>query len=66
MENESTQLSISIRRLFDVTPVPTAISGPSGKLEYVNPAFTKMLGYTQDELFTEGSLLPTPMILHLI
>ncbi|USD59639.1 diguanylate cyclase [Vibrio sp. SCSIO 43140] len=60
MENESTQLSISIRRLFDVTPVPTAISGPSGKLEYVNPAFTKMLGYTQDELFTEGVIITHP------
>jgi len=50
-ENEQL-LEKSIYRLFEITPVPIALSFPDGKLEYVNPALKRMLGYEDNEIYS--------------
>lgn len=51
MKENDLLLEKSIYRLFEITPVPIALSFPSGKLEYVNPALKRMLGYEGDEIY---------------
>ncbi len=41
----------SIYRLFEITPVATILSFPDGRLEYVNPALKKLLGYEGDSIY---------------
>jgi len=53
MQEKAPQLEKSIYRLFEITPVPIALSFPDGKLEYVNPALKKMLGYEGDEIYSK-------------
>ena len=53
MKDNTPQLEKTIYRLFEVTPVPMALSFPDGKLEYVNPALKKMLGYAGDEIYSK-------------
>jgi PAS domain S-box-containing protein len=39
-----------LRAIFDNSPVGISVASPEGKLIRTNPAFQKMLGYTEDEL----------------
>ncbi|WP_286265734.1 sensor domain-containing protein [Thalassotalea atypica] len=57
MKENDLQLEKSIYRLFEITPVPIALSFPDGKLEYVNPALKKMLGYENDEIYSEDVII---------
>jgi len=57
MNDNTPQLEKSIYRLFEVTPVPIALSFPDGKLEYVNPALKRMLGYTGDEIYSRKVII---------
>ena len=52
MKENDLPLEKSIYRLFEITPVPIALSFPDGKLEYVNPALKRMLGYEDDEIYS--------------
>ena len=52
MKENDFLLEKSIYRLFEITPIPIALSFPSGKLEYVNPALKQMLGYKSDEIYS--------------
>jgi diguanylate cyclase (GGDEF)-like protein/PAS domain S-box-containing protein len=53
MKENDLLLEKSIYRLFEITPVPIALSFPDGKLEYVNPALKRMLGYEDDEIYSD-------------
>ncbi|WP_057831660.1 sensor domain-containing protein [Colwellia sp. TT2012] len=57
MKDNDQQLEKSIYRLFEVTPVPTALFFPDGKLEYVNPALKRMLGYEGDEIYSQDVII---------
>lgn len=39
-----------LRTIFDNSPVGISVASPEGKLIRTNPAFQKMLGYTEDEM----------------
>ncbi len=52
MKENDLLLEKSIYRLFEITPVPIALSFPDGKLEYVNPALKRMLGYEDEEIYS--------------
>ncbi|KGJ87395.1 bifunctional diguanylate cyclase/phosphodiesterase [Colwellia psychrerythraea] len=52
MKEKELPLEKSLYRLFEITPVPIALSFPDGKLEYVNPALKRMLGYEGDEIYS--------------
>ncbi len=52
MKENDLLLEKSIYRLFEITPVPIALSFLDGKLEYVNPALKRMLGYEGDEIYS--------------
>jgi diguanylate cyclase (GGDEF)-like protein/PAS domain S-box-containing protein len=65
MKDNTPQLEKSIYRLFEVTPVPMALSFPDGKLEYVNPALKKMLGYAGDEIYSKEVIITHLDDLHL-
>jgi len=39
-----------LRTIFDNSPVGISVASPEGKLVRTNPAYQKMLGYTEDEL----------------
>jgi len=52
MKENGLLLEKSIYRLFEITPVPIALSFPDGKLEYVNPALKRMLGYEGNEIYS--------------
>ena len=54
------KLEKSIYRLFEITPTPTILSFPDGKLEYVNPAFEDLLGYRHDEVFADDVIITHP------
>ncbi|MCF4172653.1 MULTISPECIES: sensor domain-containing diguanylate cyclase [Vibrio] len=60
MDKNSAQMDNSIRRLFDITPIPTAISLPTGKLEYTNAALRKLLGYSEAELMSDSVVITHP------
>ena len=57
MNKSSSQIEKSIYRLFEVTPVPMALSFPDGKLEYVNPALKTMLGYEGESIYAENVII---------
>ena len=48
-----TQIEKSIYRLFEITPIPIALSFPDGRLEYVNPALKAMLGYEGEHIYAD-------------
>jgi diguanylate cyclase (GGDEF)-like protein/PAS domain S-box-containing protein len=52
MKGNDLLLEKSIYRLFEITPVPIALSFPDGKLEYVNPALKRLLGYEDEEIYS--------------
>ena len=54
------ELEKSIYRLFEITPTPTVLSFPNGKLEYVNPAFEELLGYVDEEVYAENVIITHP------
>ena len=54
------ELEKSIYRLFEMTPTPTVLSSPDGKLEYVNPALEELLGYKHDEVFADDVIITHP------
>jgi PAS domain S-box-containing protein len=54
------ELEKSIYRLFEITPTPTILSFPDGKLEYVNPALEELLGYRDDEVFADDVIITHP------
>jgi diguanylate cyclase (GGDEF)-like protein/PAS domain S-box-containing protein len=54
------ELEKSIYRLFEITPTPTVLSFPNGKLEYVNPALEELLGYKHDEVFADEVIITHP------
>jgi diguanylate cyclase (GGDEF)-like protein/PAS domain S-box-containing protein len=54
------ELEKSIYRLFEITPTPTILSFPDGKLEYVNPALDELLGYKDDEVFADDVIITHP------
>ena len=60
MNNIDAELESSIYKLFDLTPTPTVLSLPDGKLEYVNPAFCQLLGYDNNEIFDEKVIITHP------
>jgi len=57
MKRNDAQMENSIYRLFEVTPVPMILSFPNGKLEYVNPALKKMLGYEDDLIYSDDVII---------
>ncbi|WP_076409502.1 diguanylate cyclase domain-containing protein [Shewanella sp. UCD-KL12] len=57
MMKDNSQIEQSIYRLFEITPIPVVLSYPSGKLEYVNPAFNKMLGYENEQIYADGIII---------
>lgn len=57
MIKDNSQIEQSIYRLFEITPIPVVLSYPSGKLEYVNPAFNKMLGYEKEQIYAEDIVI---------
>ncbi len=52
MKEDNLPIEEFIYRLFEITPVPIALSFPDGKLEYVNPALKRMLGYEGNEIYS--------------
>jgi len=40
----------SIRAILEANPNPVVVYGPGGKLRYLNPAFTEVFGWTQEEM----------------
>lgn len=60
MSNIGNQMSKAIRRLFDITPVPTAMSSSTGEILYTNPALRKLLGYSETEILSPGVVLTHP------
>ena len=52
MKEDNLPIEKFIYRLFEITPVPIALSFPDGKLEYVNPALKRMLGYEGNEIYS--------------
>jgi len=57
MKRNDAQMEHSIYRLFEITPVPMILSSPNGKLEYVNPALKKMLGYEDDLIYSDDVII---------
>ena len=53
MENELQQLSASVEQ----SPVSTIITDLEGRIEYVNPSFCKLTGYTSENIIGENSRL---------
>jgi len=47
----------TIYRLFEITPIPTILSFPDGKLEYVNSALKKLLGYQGDDIYNDSVVI---------
>lgn len=60
MKKKAPLLDETIYHLFEITPVPTVLSLPNGKLEYVNLAFKKMLGYKGDDIYQEDVTITHP------
>jgi len=57
MPKKASQIENSIYRLFEITPIPIALSFPDGKLEYVNPAFNRLLGYSSGEIYADDVII---------
>lgn len=57
MKENDLQMEHSIYRLFEITPIPIVLSFPDGKLEYVNPAFNKMLGYEGELIYSDDVII---------
>ena len=49
-----------LQPFFDATPVPMVLSRPDGSLEYVNPAFLDMLGYDEQECYSNKLIISHP------
>lgn len=60
MDKPIARLDESISRLFDVTPIPTAITCPKGRLLYTNPALCQFLGYSRNELMSNDVVMTHP------
>ncbi len=60
MKKKSIALEKSIYRLFEITPTPTILSFPDGKLEYVNQALKDLLGYHAEEIFAKDVIITHP------
>lgn len=60
MDKPIARLDESISRLFDVTPIPTAITSPKGCLLYANLALCQFLGYSRDELMSNDVVMTHP------
>ena len=60
MKAETPFLSTELQSVFDATPVPMALSRPDGSFEYVNPAFCTMIGYSEQECYSEDLILSHP------
>ncbi|MFT2112225.1 EAL domain-containing protein [Marinomonas sp. 2405UD68-3] len=56
----SISLDGNLRKVFDATPVPMAISKVNGNLEYVNAALLNMLGYTEQEIYQKNIVITHP------
>ncbi|GMQ46841.1 sensor domain-containing diguanylate cyclase [Vibrio sp. 10N] len=65
MDKPFARLDESISRLFDVTPIPTAITCPDGQLIYANPALCRFLGYSPAELMSNDIVMTHPNDLEL-
>ncbi|OUR63325.1 hypothetical protein A9Q74_01180 [Colwellia sp. 39_35_sub15_T18] len=57
MPRNTSKIENSIYRLFEITPIPIALSFPDGKLEYVNPAFNQLLGYSAEEVYADDIII---------
>jgi len=60
MKEKAPLLDKTIYHLFEITPVPTVLSLPNGKLEYVNLALKKMLGYEGNDIYHEDVTITHP------
>lgn len=60
MKDKAPLLDETIYHLFEITPVPTVLSLPNGKLEYVNLALKKMLGYEEDDIYHQDVTITHP------
>lgn len=60
MKRESSSIENSIYRLFEITPTPTILSFPNGRLEYVNPAAKKLFGYEKEEIYGTDVIITHP------
>jgi len=57
MKRKNSQIENSMYRLFEITPIPIALSFPNGKLEYVNPALNSMLGYEDEHIYADDVII---------
>ena len=60
MKNNYNGIESSIYQLFEISPTPTALSFPDGKLEYVNPALNNLLGYDDEQIYESGITITHP------
>jgi diguanylate cyclase (GGDEF)-like protein/PAS domain S-box-containing protein len=54
------QIDENVKSIFDATPIAMLLTWPDGGFEYVNPALTKMLGYTAEEIFQKNVIISHP------
>lgn len=47
-------------KVFEASPVAMALSFPNGGFEYVNPAFIKLLGYSEEEIYLQKVTVTHP------
>jgi len=57
MTSDSSFSEQTIYRLFEITPIPTILSFPDGKLEYVNTALKKLLGYEGEDIYNDSVVI---------
>jgi len=57
MTSSKNQIESSIYRLFEITPIPIVLSFSDGKLEYVNPALMRMLGYEGESIYADDVII---------
>lgn len=60
MKREPSSIEESIYRLFAITPTPTILSFPNGRLEYVNPSAKKLFGYENEEIYDDEIIITHP------
>jgi len=57
MTRDSSFSAQTFYRLFEITPIPTILSFPDGKLEYVNTALKKLLGYEGEDIYNDSVVI---------